>query len=136
PPDGVRRAVAAQVQGARHAAANAPPLSDGLVQALKQLIDRQWFEEVKLEAFARAHNLSRFAISRRFKTAVGRSPRQYLQETRIHQAKRKLVETDWTVTDIAYECGFADAAQFSRLFKEATGMTPVGYRDSMAAARA
>jgi AraC-like DNA-binding protein len=36
------------------------------------------------------------------------------------------------VTDIAYECGYADAAQFSRLFKEATGMTPTSYRDSMA----
>jgi AraC-like DNA-binding protein len=133
PPDDVRRVVTAQVHGVCRNHGHAAVAPDGLVNALKQLIDEQWFEDVRLETFARAHNVSRFAISRRFKTVVGRSPRQYLQEIRIHQAKRKLVETDWTVTDIAYECGFADAAQFSRLFKEATGMTPVGYRESMAA---
>jgi AraC-like DNA-binding protein len=133
-PDDVRRAIVAQVHGTSRAAAPAPA-ADPPVNALKQLIDQQWFEDVSLEAFARAHKLSRFAISRRFKTALGRSPRQYLQDTRIHQAKRKLVETTWTVTDIAYECGFADAAQFARLFKEATGMTPTIYRESMASPR-
>jgi AraC-like DNA-binding protein len=133
PPDAVRRVVTAQVRGVCRTHGDASVAPDALVNALKHLIDEQWFEEVKLEAFAREHNLSRFAISRRFKTVVGRSPRQYLQEIRLHQAKRKLVETSWTVTDIAYECGFADAAQFSRLFKEATGMTPVGYREAMAA---
>jgi len=55
-----------------------------------------------------------------------------LQETRIHQAKRKLVETTPTLTDISYEGGYADAVQSSRLFKEATGMTPTSYRESMA----
>jgi AraC-like DNA-binding protein len=35
-------------------------------------------------------------------------------------------------TDIAYECGFADAAPFARLFKEAAGMAPTTYRESMA----
>jgi AraC-like DNA-binding protein len=131
PPEDVRRAVTAQVHGSRRSSTHVAVAMDAPVSALKQLIDRQWFEAVKLDAFARTHRLSRFAMSRRFKTALGRSPRQYLQETRIHQAKRKLVETDWTMTDIAFECGFADAAQFSRLFKRTTGMTPVGYRASM-----
>lgn len=130
PPDEVRRSVAGQVRGTPRVTAPAASATDAPVKALKRLIDNQWFEEISLETFARAHNLSRFSISRRFKTMLGRSPRQYLQEIRITQAKRKLVETDWTVTDIAFECGFADAAQLSRLFKEATGMTPVGYRES------
>jgi AraC-like DNA-binding protein len=130
PPEALCRTVAAQVRRSREVSAPAASATDASVQALKQMIDSQWFEEIKLEPFARARNLSRFAISRRFKTVLGRSPRQYLQEIRINQAKRKLVETDWKVTDIAYECGFSDAAQFSRLFKEATGMSPVRYRES------
>ncbi len=130
PPEEVRHAVMAQVHGPPRAAAPVPVAADASAQALKQLIDCQWFEEVSVEAFARAHNLSRFALSRRFKALLGRSPRQYLQETRIHHAKRKLVETDWTVTDIAFECGFTDAPQLSRLFKEATGMTPIRYRET------
>jgi AraC-like DNA-binding protein len=40
------------------------------------------------------------------------------------------------VADIAYECGFADAAQFARIFKQTTGMTPTSYRESMGGARA
>lgn len=130
PPEEVRRAIMAQVQGPAKATAHAPAAADAPVRALKQLIDNQWFEEVSLETFARTHNLSRFVISRRFKSALGRSPRQYQQEIRLTQAKLKLVETDWKVTDIAFECGFVDAPQFSRLFKEATGMTPVRYRES------
>lgn len=142
PPAHVLRAVTAQVQrpqrwpgegredGREEGREEVRARGDEPALALKQLIDAQWFEEVSLETFARTHRLSRFAISRRFKALLGRSPRQYLQETRIHQAKRKLVETTWTVTDIAYECGFSDAAQLSRLFKEATGMTPVRYREA------
>ena len=77
----VRQTVVAQVHGVSRAAAPIPAADDALVHALKQLIDQQWFEDVKLEVFARTHKLSRFAISRRFKIALGRSPRQYLQET-------------------------------------------------------
>lgn len=130
PPSELRTIVAAQVQNTRRPSTLAVPAGDAPVEALKQLIDGQWFEDVNVEAFSRAHNLSRFAISRRFKSVLGRSPRQYLQETRLHHAKRMLLETTWSVTDIAYEAGFADAAQFSRLFKEATGMPPVQYRET------
>jgi AraC-like DNA-binding protein len=130
PPDEVARAVAAQIHTAGATAARAARPGDGSVQALKRLIDDQWFDGVRLGTFARENNLSRFAISRRFKTATGKSPRQYLQETRINQAKQLLVEANWTVADIAFECGFTDAAQFSRMFKQATGMTPMRYRTS------
>jgi AraC-like DNA-binding protein len=137
PPDDLRQAVAAQVHGPSRTTPRAASSSISLssleehpVTALKQLIDTRWFEQVSFEAFARNHNVSRYTISRRFKSLLGRSPRQYLQETRIDQAKRKLVETDGTLTDIALGCGFTDATQFSRLFKEATGMTPGRYREA------
>jgi AraC-like DNA-binding protein len=132
-PDDILRAIAMQVNrtsGADEDRGSPSPV-DPAVHELKQLLDDLWFEPLRLDAFARAHAVSRFALSRRFKALMGRSPRQYLQETRIAQAKRKLVETRWPVTDIAYECGFADAAQFARLFKQTTGMTPSHYREML-----
>jgi AraC-like DNA-binding protein len=47
-----------------------------------------------------------------------------------------LVNTTRKITDIAYECGFADAAHFIRVFREAYGVTPGKLRTSRGAAAA
>lgn len=72
--------------------------------------------------------LSVSQFERRFRTAFGVSPRQYLIRIRVEAAARLLSGTDRTVSEIALECGFHDHAHLSRSFRRLMQDTPTRYR--------
>jgi AraC-like DNA-binding protein len=71
---------------------------------------------------------SRFAEV--FKKETGVPPGEYLRRLRLDRAQVLLRTTKMAASDIAHECGFSDAAQFSRSFRNVYGMTPSDYRAS------
>jgi len=72
--------------------------------------------------------LSESRFNRIFRQKLGVSPLQYIKRVRIEHACRLLVETEETVTGVAYECGFYDHAHFTRAFKASMGVSPSVYR--------
>ncbi len=68
------------------------------------------------------------AFSRFFRREVGRTFEDYVNDARIGQACRALLDTDRSVTDIAFEAGFNSVAYFNRRFMRAKGMSPTAYR--------
>jgi len=65
---------------------------------------------------------------RLFKTVVGVPPYQYLQQCRLSLAIRLLrKEKQLQIQQIAAECGFGSATEFSRFFKKQTGVPPLNY---------
>lgn len=66
--------------------------------------------------------------SRLFRRATGLAPLEYYQRRRIHHACVRLLDSEHTITRVALELGFADAAHFSRLFRKYAGLTPRAYR--------
>lgn len=67
-------------------------------------------------------------ISRLFKERMGMTINNYLIKIRIEKAKRLLSETDISVYDIAFSCGFSDANYFIYSFGKNTGVSPKKYR--------
>lgn len=65
---------------------------------------------------------------RNFKAATGTSPIDWLKRERINQAKKRLIETDDTIAEIADATGYYDQFYFSRDFKRMTGVPPSHYR--------
>lgn len=63
-----------------------------------------------------------------FVRTTGSSPRRYLEERRMAQAARALVETDRTVAEISQAVGYDDPYHFSRVFRRVHGVSPRGYR--------
>lgn len=59
------------------------------------------------------------------------SPKQYLLQYRIRAAAKLLQTQDYTVTEIAYSCGFRDSAAFCYHFRQQIGMTPRQYREKI-----
>lgn len=76
----------------------------------------------------RAWGVSADRASRLFRQATGLSPLEYYQRRRIHHACVRLLDRARTITQVALELGFADAAHFSRLFRKYSGLTPRAYR--------
>ncbi|HUA67879.1 MAG TPA: helix-turn-helix domain-containing protein, partial [Candidatus Saccharimonadales bacterium] len=76
--------------------------------------------------------MSRRGLHKAFLENVGRTPGQELQRVRIEHAKRLLTESDHKMEVLASMCGYQSANSFSVAFKQATGMSPKQFRNSIA----
>lgn len=65
-----------------------------------------------------------------FKETMGVSPRKYILQRRIDQAKELLLNSDNSISEIAYKCGFKSPLYFSRLFKQYVGTPPKSYKNN------
>lgn len=79
------------------------------------------------ELAALAH-MSEASFRAAFARTTGSSPRRFLEERRMTQAARALVETDRTVAEIAQAVGYDDPYHFSRVFRRVHGASPREYR--------
>lgn len=101
--------------------------SGRLNKVYKYVIDN-FNQEISLDTAASIANLSKPAFCRYFKKRALKSFMQFLNEIRIGQACRMLVNENYSVSEICYTCGFNNNSYFIRQFKKITGFTPVGYR--------
>ncbi|NQZ30633.1 MAG: helix-turn-helix transcriptional regulator [Oceanospirillaceae bacterium] len=69
--------------------------------------------------------LSRYELSRQFNKLLGTSPYRYSVNRRLDKARRLIGQCSFA--DLAQQCGFADQAHFSRLFKSTFGITAGKY---------
>ncbi|HEY3597110.1 MAG TPA: AraC family transcriptional regulator [Paraburkholderia sp.] len=99
----------------------------------KQMIARHIGDpDLSVARIAASLNISPRSLTRTLK-AQGLSPMRYAWSLRLQHAARLLADprrSDTQIRQIAYECGFADAAHFSRAFKERFGMAPREYAES------
>jgi AraC family transcriptional regulator len=98
-----------------------------LLQVL-DYIDIHLDRDIKLADLAQLLDISQFHFSHLFKQAIGTSPYQYLIQQRIERTKQLLKQTDRSIMDIAFECGFNSHSHLSKKFRQSTGMTPKAYR--------
>jgi AraC-like DNA-binding protein len=83
---------------------------------------------ITLPEVARHVGLSDSAFSRFFRAQTGNVFSQHLLSLRIWAARRMIAEDRLPITEIAFEAGFGNIANFNRMFLRHTGMTPSRYR--------
>lgn len=81
-----------------------------------------------VEELAASVAMSRRNFVRRFKSATGNAPRDYVQRVRVEAAKRALENGQRTIAAVANEVGYGDVVAFRKLFARWTGLTPTDYR--------
>ncbi len=108
---------------------------DGLVNMAQQKIEKEYQEGSTIEMLIQDIPASRRNVVRRFKQAIGVTPIEYLQRTRIEAAKKLLAQTDQSVLEVMLNSGYNDLKSFRQLFKKSTGVTPKEYRDKFNIAR-
>ena len=87
---------------------------------------------ISLSNGASIANLSTAAFCRYFRKRTNKTFVQFLNEVRIGQACRLLVNENQSIADICYSCGYNNNSYFIRQFKAITGFTPLGYRKKFA----
>lgn len=85
-------------------------------------------ENITLEQAADAAGYSKYYFARIFKTGTGQSFTEYLRGLRIAEAKRLLLDENFSVTDAAFQAGFNSLPTFHRTFLQAVGCSPSEYR--------
>ncbi len=85
--------------------------------------NRIYLKEVAALIYLTESNFCKF-----FKKAIGKTYSDYLNEIRINEASRLLIQTDKTISQISYECGFETLSYFNRVFLNKMQMPPSKYR--------
>lgn len=84
--------------------------------------------DIRIEQIAADLGISPGYALEVFRQVYGTSPRSYLSELKLHEAKQLIQQPDLALTAIAAMLGYSTLPHFSRQFKRWTGMSPREYR--------
>ena len=99
-----------------------------LVQQVQDYIERNAAQKLTLAELAEQFHMSQSYLSHLFKDTTGSSVVAYLTAYRLLMAKRYLAQTDLEIGAVVERCGFSDNSNFSRSFKQVTGLSPSQFR--------
>ena len=80
-----------------------------------------------VEAFTEAVGLSRMQLHRKLKSITGKSPGDFLRQFRLERAQQLLQLKGMQVSQVAYDVGFNNLSNFTKAFKDFSGITPSEY---------
>lgn len=98
------------------------------VKRLDELLNDRWNESLALEEIAAAIQKYPTTISKFFPKYFSCTLGEYLRKIRINKSIPLIRNSEMTLTEIAFHCGFADQSHFTRNFKEFTGFLPREFR--------
>lgn len=102
-------------------------LPAGLAQVL-ELIDARYASDLSLAELAATAGWSQAHLHHQFRQYLETSPHAHLLQRRLRAARELLASSNQPIASVGAACGFADAAGFSRSFRQNVGLTPKAYR--------
>ena len=97
-------------------------------RVLKTHIETHLDVSLRTKELAKLVQLSSFHFCRVFRVSFGNSPHGYVTRRRIERAQGLILATKMPLGQIAVDCGFADQAHFTKLFRRLTGESPGEWR--------
>ena len=98
------------------------------LKTVLKYIRENFDKDITLEDMAAVAGFSNKYFCKFFKAMTGTTPVNYLLTYRVERAARKLLGSDLSVTQIAYDCGFNDLSYFIKTFKTFKKVSPKDYR--------
>ncbi|WP_310604287.1 AraC family transcriptional regulator [Anaerosporobacter sp.] len=98
------------------------------LRGIMQYVENHYKEPMQQTEIANRFYFSREYFCRFFKYYTGITFKEYLTRYRLKKAEELLLESSYSVTDIAMNTGFSDVRRFIQAFKKYYGMTPYQYK--------
>ncbi len=105
-----------------------PPEFGSRMGKIHEFINANYTGRVYLKEVAGLVNMTEQSFSRFFTKMMGRSFFVFLNEYRINMACRMLIDTDWSVSEIGYACGFDSMPFYHKQFAKYKNKSPLKYR--------
>lgn len=100
----------------------------GILPKMRELSSKPF----ELKYWADELNISTYYFCKMFKKTTGMSPTNFIMLCRLQKSKQLLMEKrDWTVKQIALDCGYPSISYFGKVFLENEGLTPAEYRKKL-----
>lgn len=99
------------------------------IQKAVNYIKLHYNERINLNEVANHVSMTTSSFSRFMKIRTGKNFIEYLNDLRLGFAARSLVNSNKTISEICFECGFNNISNFNRLFKQRKGSTPKEFRE-------
>lgn len=99
-----------------------------VINVITRYLQKHLSEEMSLSVLADEFHLNPQYISRLFKNEIGVNFLTYLTNIRMEKAKKLLLSTALSITDVAERAGYTDYRVFTKVFKKTEGVTPSQYR--------
>jgi AraC-like DNA-binding protein len=126
------RALVAQASAIVVGATPPAPIQGGLApwqaRKLRKHIDENLDGNLTTTALGELVALSASYFGRAFKTTFGETPHAYITRRRLELARNLMLATRDPLSQIAYQCGFADQSHLCRLFRRSAGVAPQAWR--------
>lgn len=98
---------------------------------IKEVEDNLNNPDFKIDLLADKVNLGRSMFYRKIKSILGVAPIDLVKDMRIKRSIQLLDSGEYSISEVAYMCGFTSPQYFSRAFKAAKGCTPTEYKDQV-----
>ena len=95
-----------------------------------EFIQNNYHNSIKVTDIANYICLNRSYLTSIFQNNLNMSPQKFLMKFRITKAAELLYNTNLSITNIAYSCGYSDPLAFSKAFKKIKGISPKEYRNT------
>ena len=99
------------------------------INKIVQFVEKNYHHKISLEDVGELVGMSASSVSRFFKQRTRHNFWDYLNGFRIDRAAQMMIETEHTISEISYACGFNNISNFNRVFRERIGTTPSDYRN-------
>lgn len=94
-----------------------------------EYINNNYMEDITLENIADVAGFSKFHFSRLFKQFTDMSFYDYLNQRRVKEAEKLLLNPNLTITEVAMRSGFSSISTFNRVFKSFKECTPTEFKN-------
>jgi AraC-like DNA-binding protein len=99
-----------------------------VLRDFKKLVDQRFTEWHKVTDYASEINLSSKHLSQSLKNITGKGAKEFIQDRIVLEAKRLLLHTDLSISEVGYKLGFEEPLHFSGFFKKKIGISPSKFR--------
>lgn len=101
---------------------------EGIVRRFMRLVEIHYRDFLHIDSYAKELGVTRGRLQDACMRTVGKSPLTLVHERLLEEAKRKLVQSEMSIEQIAYSLGFRDAPYFNRFFTRRAGLNPGAFR--------
>ncbi len=96
-----------------------------------KFIREHYHRQISIDELAELAHLSVSALERHFKKHLAKTPNQFINEVRLENARKLLIETQLPISQVAYQCGFSEPSYFSKQFRRLFGEIPSQMRSQL-----